>query len=119
MEQGKTTFANLRDSLTVLRPLVDESKPAVRKLGPFLTDLRRLSTDARPTIRDLSRTVSAPGANNDLYDLLEGAPALNDIATVTKQRNGKRRPGALPDHRERAASSRCPRSRSRARTRST
>ena len=96
MDQGKTTFARLRESLTVLRPLVDESKPAVRRLGPFLTDLRTFSTDARPTIRDLARTVSTPGANNDLYDLINGAPALRDIATATKTRNGKRRPGAFP-----------------------
>jgi phospholipid/cholesterol/gamma-HCH transport system substrate-binding protein len=97
MRKANTTFVNLRASLDDLTPLVDDAKPIVRsKLRPLLTQLRPFAVDARPAVRDLSRTVRRPGADNDLVELLRRQPALDQVATQTADRNGKSRPGALP-----------------------
>jgi phospholipid/cholesterol/gamma-HCH transport system substrate-binding protein len=98
MRKANTTFVNLRASLDDLTPLVDDAKPIVRtKLRPLLSELRPFARDARPAVRDLSATVRRPGADNDLVELLRRQPALDQIATQTAQRNGKDRPGALPE----------------------
>ena len=96
LEQGRTTFTRLRTTVGLLRPLVDESKPLVPKLGPFLGNLRAFATEARPTVHDVARIVTAPGARNDIRDLLLTAPPLRDIAVRHVRANGRRRPGALP-----------------------
>jgi phospholipid/cholesterol/gamma-HCH transport system substrate-binding protein len=98
LRKSNTTFVNLRASLDDLTPLVNDAKPIVAdKLGPFVSELRRFAVDARPTVRDVSATVRRDGANNDLVELLRKQPALDKIATQTAQRNGKDRPGALPE----------------------
>lgn len=97
MRKANTTFVNLRASLDDLTPLVDDAKPIVRsKLRPLLTQLRPFARDAQPAVRDLSATVRRKGADNDLVELLRRQPALDQIATQSAQRNGKDRPGALP-----------------------
>jgi hypothetical protein len=75
---------------------VRSSKPVVRKLGPLLDQLRPFARDAVPTVRDLSQTISAPGAGNDLIELLQAQPPLRDIALGPVEANGKTREGAFP-----------------------
>jgi phospholipid/cholesterol/gamma-HCH transport system substrate-binding protein len=98
MRKANTTFVNLRASLDDLTPLVNDAKPIVRtKLRPLLAELRPFARDAQPAVRDLSATVRRAGADNDLVELLRRQPALDQIATQTAPRNGKDRPGALPE----------------------
>jgi phospholipid/cholesterol/gamma-HCH transport system substrate-binding protein len=96
MRRANTTFVNLRATLGDAAPLVEESKPVARKLRPFFARLRLLARDARPTLRDLSRTITAPGADNDLIELTQAAEPLRDIAVGSAARNGKTREGAFP-----------------------
>ena len=60
--------------------LVAASKPATKDLAPFLAELRPLVRDARPTIADLSTLIRRPGGGNDLIDLLDRAPRLEQVA---------------------------------------
>jgi phospholipid/cholesterol/gamma-HCH transport system substrate-binding protein len=83
LRTGTTTFASLRSTLNDLDDLVDASKPVAPKLAPFFRQLKPLLDDAQPTIDDLSAIVSAPGADNDLTDLLRNQPKLTGIATST------------------------------------
>jgi phospholipid/cholesterol/gamma-HCH transport system substrate-binding protein len=79
LRKANTTFVNLRSTLDDLERLVDVSKPATRRLAPFLADLRPLLRNARPTIGDLSRLVRRPGENNDLIELTAKQPRLADL----------------------------------------
>lgn len=76
LRKANTTFVNLRSTLADLTVLVDESKPATKKLAPFLRALRPLVQSAEPTIRDLRRLISEPGPGNDAIDLLNKTPTL-------------------------------------------
>jgi phospholipid/cholesterol/gamma-HCH transport system substrate-binding protein len=76
LRKANTTFVNLRATLDDLDPLVAASKPATKRLAPFLAELRPLVRDARPTIADLRTLISKPGDGNDLTDLLNRAPRL-------------------------------------------
>ena len=76
LRQGSTTFVNLRSTLGDLDVLVAASKPATRRLAPFLRVLRPLVHDARPTIADLRTLIRRPGPNNDLIELLRKTPRL-------------------------------------------
>lgn len=97
LRRTNTTFVNLRATLGDLDPLVAAARPAVRSsLRPLFAELRPFAAGAAPTVRDLSRTIRRPGADNDLVELLRSQPALDRIANVTADRNGKRRPGAFP-----------------------
>ncbi len=83
LRRGNTTFVNLRATLDDLDVLVDESKPATKRLAPFLRELRPLVHDARPTIRDLRKLVTRPGTNNDLLDATRKLPKLQKVASPT------------------------------------
>jgi phospholipid/cholesterol/gamma-HCH transport system substrate-binding protein len=96
MRQANTTFVNLRAALNDVDPLVAASKPVAKQLVPFLSQTRSFTARARPTVADLRVALHRKGADNDLTELLATSPALADIATTTKERNGKDRPGALP-----------------------
>ncbi len=96
MRQANTAFVNLRSALDDVDPLVEASKPVAEQLTPFLAQTRSFTARAEPTVRDLRGVIRRRGARNDLIDLLTSAPALNEIATVSKERNGKERPGSLP-----------------------
>jgi phospholipid/cholesterol/gamma-HCH transport system substrate-binding protein len=96
MRRANTTFVNLRATLDDAAPLVEESKPVAKKLRPFFAELRPLARDARPTLRDLSRTIEAPGPDNDLIELTRAAEPLRDIAVASGRRNGTAREGAFP-----------------------
>ena len=96
MRLANTTFVNLRTALDTLKPLIDVSKPVAPKLEKLLVQLRPLAQDAVPTVRDLSRTISKPGANNDLIDLIKLGRPLEQATIATVFVNGKRRLGAFP-----------------------
>ena len=81
LRRGNSTFVNLRSTLTDLDALVRESKPATRRLAPFLRELRPLVARARPTIRDLRTAIRRPGPDNDLVELTRKQPRLTRVAT--------------------------------------
>jgi phospholipid/cholesterol/gamma-HCH transport system substrate-binding protein len=87
LRRANTTFVNLRATLDDLDPLVTAAKPVARKLGPFLTETRALAAGARPTVRDLSVAIRRPGGDNDLVDLIDSVPPLEDIALATERRS--------------------------------
>jgi phospholipid/cholesterol/gamma-HCH transport system substrate-binding protein len=96
MRQANTTYVNLRATLDDVDPLVEASKPVARKLRPYLAQLRPFANEARPTLRDLSQILRRRGQFNDLTELNRTYPALAEIATETRERNGAQRPGAFP-----------------------
>jgi phospholipid/cholesterol/gamma-HCH transport system substrate-binding protein len=79
LRKANTTFVNLRGTLDDLERLVQESKPATRRLAPFFRELRPLVADARPTIADLRALIREPGANNDLIELTAKQPRLAEL----------------------------------------
>jgi phospholipid/cholesterol/gamma-HCH transport system substrate-binding protein len=87
MRRANTTFVNLRSTLDEVDPLVEASKPVAKRLGPFLSQARAFAADAEPTVHDLSLTIRRRGRANDLINLVDTFPRLNEIATVTKQRS--------------------------------
>jgi phospholipid/cholesterol/gamma-HCH transport system substrate-binding protein len=97
MRRANTTFVNLRSALDDVDPFVDASKPAVRRLGPFLDQARLFVRDGEPTIRDLSRTIGQPGARNDLIELIRSFPPLARVAMDERRVNGADRRGAFPE----------------------
>jgi len=97
MRRANTTFVNLRAALDDVDPFVDAAKPAVRRLGPFLEQARAFARDGAPTFRDLSRTIAAPGKNNDLIELINSFPPLARVALDTQRINGADRRGAFPE----------------------
>jgi phospholipid/cholesterol/gamma-HCH transport system substrate-binding protein len=86
MRRANTTFVNLRAALNDVDPLVDASKPVAKRLQRFLPQLRRFTADAEPTVKDLSRTIRRAGPDNDLINLTNSFPPLNDVATVERDR---------------------------------
>jgi phospholipid/cholesterol/gamma-HCH transport system substrate-binding protein len=80
---------NLRSTLNDLDVLVSASKPATRRLAPFLRELRPLVHDARPTIRDLRVLISTPGPGNDLTNLLNKTPQLAKLTDTVFPRSIK------------------------------
>jgi phospholipid/cholesterol/gamma-HCH transport system substrate-binding protein len=97
MRRANTTFVNLRAALDDVDPLVDASKPVVRRLDPFLDQARLFARDAEPTFRDLSRTIRRSGPTNDLVELLDSFPPLARVAMDTRRINGAPRRGAFPE----------------------
>ena len=96
MRQADTTFLNLRHTLAVLTPLVNDSKPVAKALQPLLAQLRPFARDARPTLRDLSALIHSNTPNSDLLSLVNTTPPVRDIAIGPVQANGASRPGAFP-----------------------
>ena len=97
MRRANTTFVNLRSALDDVDPFVDASKPAVKRLGPFLDQARLFVRDGEPTIRDLSRTITRKGENNDLIELIKSFPPLAQVAMDDQRVNGADRRGAFPE----------------------
>jgi len=97
LRRANTTFVNLRAALDDVDPLVDAAKPAARRLGPFLDQARLFARDGEPTIRELSRTIRAPGATNDLIELINSFPPLSRVALNDQTVNGASRRGAFPE----------------------
>jgi phospholipid/cholesterol/gamma-HCH transport system substrate-binding protein len=97
LRRANTTFVNLRAALDDVDPLVNAAKPVARSLGPFLEEARGFARDAVATVRDLSRTISSPGRDNDLIDLVDSFPPLAGAALDPRRVNGATRPGAFPE----------------------
>ncbi|HEX5908872.1 MAG TPA: MlaD family protein [Thermoleophilaceae bacterium] len=97
LRQANSTYVNLRAALDDLDPLVNASKPVARKLRPYLGELRPLARDAVPTVRNLRRTVRRAGGANDLRELQQTYPKLEEVALVERRRNGAERRGAFPE----------------------
>jgi phospholipid/cholesterol/gamma-HCH transport system substrate-binding protein len=97
MRRANTTFVNLRAALDDVDPLVDASKPVVRRLEPFLDQARLFARDGEPTFRDLSRTIRRSGETNDLIELIDSFPPLARVAMDTRRINGAPRRGAFPE----------------------
>jgi phospholipid/cholesterol/gamma-HCH transport system substrate-binding protein len=97
MRQFNTTAVNLRATLDDLDPLVEASKPAAERLGPFFAELRAAAADLVPTIADLDRIVKHKGPNNDLVELTKLQVPLEQIANGPVKRNGAIRRGAFPE----------------------
>jgi phospholipid/cholesterol/gamma-HCH transport system substrate-binding protein len=80
LRQANTTFVNLRAALDDLDPLVNTSKRATKNLDPFLRRLRPVLHRAVPVFTDLHLTVSRPGPNNDLGELVKDLVPLHRLA---------------------------------------
>ena len=96
LRRGNTTFVNLRGAIGDLNTLVDVSKPATRRLAPFLRALRPLVADARPTIHDLSTLLARPGPNNDLVDATLKFPRLERVAAPSLRHSTQALTKSLP-----------------------
>jgi phospholipid/cholesterol/gamma-HCH transport system substrate-binding protein len=96
MREFNTTAVNLRAALDDVDPLIDASKPVVKKLQPFTENLRGFAADAVPAIEDLDGIVRRKGKNNDLVELTRLQVPLGEIAAGPVNRNGASRPGAFP-----------------------
>ena len=77
LRQANTTFVNLRATLDDLDPLVNTSKRATKNLDPFLNKLRPVANRAVPVFTDLRLTVTRPGPNNDLGELVKNLVPLH------------------------------------------
>jgi phospholipid/cholesterol/gamma-HCH transport system substrate-binding protein len=77
LRQANTTFVNLRATLDDLDPLINTSKRATKNLDPFLNKLRPVARRAVPVFTDLRLTVSRPGPNNDLGELVRSLVPLH------------------------------------------
>jgi phospholipid/cholesterol/gamma-HCH transport system substrate-binding protein len=116
MALADTTFVNLRNSLTALTPLVNDSKPVAPKLQQFLTQLRPLAQNAVPTVKNLASLICSRGSKpcsqsvpgqNDLLQLLElsvelaqqtcGTTGSTSSCNGTLQADGEQRLGAFPE----------------------
>ena len=97
MRQFNTTAVNLRAALNDVQPLIQVTRPVARKLKPFAKRLRVFARGAVPTVKNLNATINSPGQNNDLIDLTALQDPLAQIAVGPVNRNGKSRPGALPE----------------------
>ena len=74
------------------------SKPATKRLAPFLAELRPLIHDADPTIRDLRLLIRRNGANNDLIELLgKSSQALRPWRRPTSRARSRRSRRAAGD----------------------
>jgi phospholipid/cholesterol/gamma-HCH transport system substrate-binding protein len=80
LRQANTTFVDLNSTLDDLDTLVNVSKPATKRLAPFLRQLRPLVRDATPTITDLRHLIRTKGPDNDLIELLTKQPRLASLA---------------------------------------
>ncbi|MBA2514210.1 MAG: MCE family protein [Solirubrobacterales bacterium] len=83
LRKANTTFVNLRSTLDDLDQLVEESKPATRRLAPFLRELAPLVREARPTVSDLRTLIRRAGPDNDLVEATRKLPALQSVASPT------------------------------------
>ena len=87
LRKGNTTFVNLRSTLDDVDVLVEESKPATRRLAPFLRALRPLVEESQPTVRDLRTLIDRPGPDNDLLEATRKLPGLERVSDPAS-RNG-------------------------------
>lgn len=82
MRQANTTFVNLRAALDDVDQLVDTAKPATVDFAEFLRDVRPVTREAVPVVNDLADVVKTEGPNNDLTEVLQQLPALEERAAA-------------------------------------
>ena len=82
LRKGNTTFVNLRSTLDDLDVLVDESKPATKRLPTLFEQLKLLTAESRPTVRSLRELISIPGPGNDLTNLTARLPRLEQLTST-------------------------------------
>lgn len=80
LQEGEEVFVRLGPAMDAIENLSDEFVPATDELAPFLKRLRPLVREAGPVLADLRAIVRKSGKNNDLYELLSGAPELTKKA---------------------------------------
>jgi phospholipid/cholesterol/gamma-HCH transport system substrate-binding protein len=80
LNHSTRTFAGLRQTLDALDPLVNESKPASRRLAPFAAQLNALTKASIPTVGALDALIRNPAGTGDLTTLLQQTPALAKVA---------------------------------------
>jgi phospholipid/cholesterol/gamma-HCH transport system substrate-binding protein len=80
LNHSTRTFAGLRQTLDALDPLVNESKPASRRLATFAAQLDALTKASIPTIGALDDLIRNPAGTGDLTTLLQETPALAKVA---------------------------------------
>ncbi len=97
MRLANTTFVNLRSALDDLKPLVDATKPVAPKLEKLLVQLRPLARNSVPTLDNLVKTISRPGPDNDLIDLIRLGVPLAAATVRPVDVDGKVRQGAFPE----------------------
>ena len=83
LRQSNTTFVNLRAALDDLEPLVNTAKPATKNLAPFLAELRPVLAKLKPFFHNLRLAVARPGHGNDLAELLQVLPTVQERAAPT------------------------------------
>ncbi|HEX5908852.1 MAG TPA: hypothetical protein VFY44_00065, partial [Thermoleophilaceae bacterium] len=81
LRRGNSTFVNLRSTLDDLDVLVDESKPATKRLPTLFNRLKLLTAESRPTVRSLRELISTPGGGNDLTNLTARLPRLEQLTS--------------------------------------
>jgi len=79
LTRSTATFRGLNSTLDALDPLVQASKPAVRRLASFAADLRRLLAVSIPTVGQLDALISNP-RGGDLTKLARLTPSLASTA---------------------------------------
>ena len=82
LRKGSTTFVNLRSTLDDLDVLVDESKPATKRLPELFEQLKFLTAESAPTVRSLRELISLPGPGNDLTNLTARLPRLEQLTST-------------------------------------
>ncbi|HYI37909.1 MAG TPA: MlaD family protein [Thermoleophilaceae bacterium] len=82
LRKGSTTFVNLRSTLDDLDVLVDESKPATKRLPTLFEQLKFLTAESAPTVRSLRELISLPGPGNDLTNLTARLPRLEQLTST-------------------------------------
>jgi len=97
MRQSNTTFVNLRAALDDLEPLIDTAKPATKNLAPFLAELRPVLAKLKPFFHDLRLTVARPGQGNDLGELLQILPTVQQRSAATFANSEAAIDAFLPD----------------------
>jgi phospholipid/cholesterol/gamma-HCH transport system substrate-binding protein len=81
LRQGNSTFRDLRATLDDLDPLVNESKPATKDLARFFRELRPLVNESVPAFGDLSAFVHQSGPSNDVTDIVQQLPRLQQVGS--------------------------------------
>ena len=106
MRQANTTFVNLRAALDDVDPLVDASKPVVRRARPVPRELRAARRRrASRRCATCAITIDRDGKDNDLIDLLELVPRRSPTSPSSPASARRRRAARRSTWARRAARS--------------
>jgi len=85
LRQGNSSFRDFRATLDDLDPLVNASKPATKDLARFFREFRPLVNESVPTFGSLSAFVHQPGPSNDVTDIVQQLPRLQQVGSPAFQ----------------------------------